>query len=251
MHFDWSTLALQTVNFAILVWLLRRFLYQPVLRAIDARRAEVEKQYADAQAAETEAKTRLASVEAERAKIAGAREAILKAAAAQAEEAATARAARAERDAAAIMAQSHKALESEREKALAEVKHAALDLGLDIARQLLTETPPDVRTEVVLERVERSLSALPKTELDGLQRQFTNGAGLRVVTASPLPEGTADTWRARLRQSFGDGVHLSFETDTALIAGAELYFPSAVLRFSWRSALNALRTEIDGHADAR
>lgn len=250
MHFDWSTLALQTVNFAILVWLLRRFLYQPVLRVIDARRAEVEKQYADAQTAETEAKTRLACVEAERARIAGEREAILKVAAAQAEETAKERAVRAERDAAAMAVEAHKVLEADREKVLGEAKRMALDLGLDIARQLLAETSPAVRAEAVLDRVERSLSALPKTELDGLQRQLANGAGLRVVTASRLPEGTADTWRARLGQLFGDGVHLNFETDPALIAGAELNFPSAVLRFSWRSALNALRTEIDDHADA-
>src|SRR3546814_21092072 len=41
MHFDWWTLALQTVNFAIPVWLLQRFLYKPVLRLIDSPRAEV------------------------------------------------------------------------------------------------------------------------------------------------------------------------------------------------------------------
>jgi len=35
MHFDWSTFALQTVNFAILVWLLHRFLYRPVLRLLE------------------------------------------------------------------------------------------------------------------------------------------------------------------------------------------------------------------------
>jgi len=53
MHFDWSTFALQTVNFAILVWLLHRFLYRPVLRLLDARRAEIDKQYAESHMAET------------------------------------------------------------------------------------------------------------------------------------------------------------------------------------------------------
>ena len=69
MHFDWSTFALQTVNFAILAWLLHRFLYRPVLRLIDARRAEIDKQYADARVAEAKAEEQLAAVEAERASI--------------------------------------------------------------------------------------------------------------------------------------------------------------------------------------
>ena len=38
MALDWSTLALEAVNFLILVWLLQRFLYRPVLAAIDRRR---------------------------------------------------------------------------------------------------------------------------------------------------------------------------------------------------------------------
>ena len=38
MRFDWWTLALQTVNFAVLVWLLHRFLYRPVLRMIATAR---------------------------------------------------------------------------------------------------------------------------------------------------------------------------------------------------------------------
>ena len=156
MHFDWSTLALQTVNFAILVWLLHRFLYKPVLRMIDARRAEVEKQYADAKTAEAEAMEHLAAAEAERAKIAGEREAVRKAAVAQAEEATKTRAVQAQRDAAALLAESRKTLASEREKVLAEAKSAALDLGLDVARQLLAEAPPAVRTEAWLERVDRA-----------------------------------------------------------------------------------------------
>ena len=73
MHFDWWTLALQTINFAILAWLLHRFLYKPVLRVIDARRAEIDKQYADASMAEAKAKQELAAVEAGRSSIAAER----------------------------------------------------------------------------------------------------------------------------------------------------------------------------------
>src|SRR5215471_6750937 len=45
MHLDWWTIGLQTINFGILVWLLHRFLYKPVLTMIDARKAEVGRQF--------------------------------------------------------------------------------------------------------------------------------------------------------------------------------------------------------------
>ena len=31
MQLDWWTIGLQTVNFTVLIWLLNRFLYKPVL----------------------------------------------------------------------------------------------------------------------------------------------------------------------------------------------------------------------------
>ena len=141
MRFDWWTLILQTVNFAVLVWLLHRFLYKPVLRMIDARRAEVEKQHADARAAEDKAKETLATIERERNGIAAERDAALKAAVAQAEEAAKAQHAQAERDAVALLDATRKTLATERDQALAEARQTALDLGGEIARRLLAAAP--------------------------------------------------------------------------------------------------------------
>ena len=37
MLIDWFTVGAQALNFLILIWLLKRFLYRPVLAAIEAR----------------------------------------------------------------------------------------------------------------------------------------------------------------------------------------------------------------------
>jgi F-type H+-transporting ATPase subunit b len=251
MRFDWSTFALQTVNFAILVWLLHRFLYRPVLRLLDARRAEVEEQYADAKLTETKANEQLAAIEAERAGIAAERAAALEQASAQAGEAATAQRARAEREAAELLDAARKALAVERGQALAEARRLALDLGTDIAGRLLAEVPMQLRAEAWLARIEEHLAALPQTERDALARQLVDGARLTVVTASALPAATAETWRARLNRTLGDRIAIGFGTDRHLVAGAELHFPNAVLRFSWHSALAAMRAEIAADGDAR
>lgn len=41
MSIDWITVAAQIANFLLLVWLLKRFLYRPILDGIDAREAEI------------------------------------------------------------------------------------------------------------------------------------------------------------------------------------------------------------------
>ena len=251
MHFDWWTLALQTVNFVILVWLLHRFLYKPVLRAIDARRGEIEKEYAAAEAAKATAKDQLASIAAERAGIAAERDEMVKAATAQAEDAAKARRARAEREAAELLDGARKTLAAEREQALAEAQRAALDLGADFARRLLDEMPLPLRAEAWLERIEHHLTALPKAELAALAGASADGAALTVVTAASLPAETAEAWRTRLHRLLSNRMTIAFDVDPGLVAGAELHFPGAIYRLSWKSALAALRAEADGHGDAR
>ncbi|HVC50617.1 MAG TPA: F0F1 ATP synthase subunit delta [Stellaceae bacterium] len=250
MRFDWFTFALQTINFAILVWLLHRFLYKPVLRLIDERRAAIDGEYDKAHAAETAARQQLAKIEGERGGIATERTAALAATAHEAETAAAAIIAKAERDAAAVVEDARKTLAIERDQALAEARHAALDLGGDIARRLLAEMPPDLRAEAWIERIDRHLAALPPEERQNLAHQAANGARLEVVTASPLSPGAADAWHARLEKLLDGPAAIDFAVDPALVAGAELRFPNAVLRLSWQSALAAMRQQIDSDAHA-
>jgi F-type H+-transporting ATPase subunit b len=242
MRFDWWTLGLQTVNFAVLVWLLHQLLYRPVLRMIDARRAEMEKQYAAAAAATAKASEQLAEMEAERSHIAAEREAVLKAATAQAEEAAKARRAQAENEAAAFLESMRKTIADERGRAFADARNLAVDFGAEVAHRLLADTP---RGEAWLEKIERHLASLPKAEKEALIRQLENGASLTVVTASSLAPETAETWRVHLRRSLGDGTSVAFDVDPDLLAGVELHFPSAILRFSWQSALASVRSELE------
>lgn len=251
MHVDWWTLVLQTVNFVVLVWLLHRFLYRPVLRLMDARKAELQRQLDQVRALEDRAKSQVAAADAERAAIGAEREAALKAATAQAQEAARTLREQAEHEAQALLAGAHEAVTAERERVLEEARRIALDLGAQYARRLLAEVPVALRAEAWIGRIEQHLQALPKSQLEPLARQFQDGGVLTVTTAAALPPATADTWRGRLAQTLGGGgAHIVFEVNPELIAGAELHFPTAVLSFSWQSALAALRTKIaaDGHA---
>lgn len=56
MLIDWFTVGAQTLNFLILVWLLKRFLYKPILDAIDTREKRIASSLADAKKQKTEAK---------------------------------------------------------------------------------------------------------------------------------------------------------------------------------------------------
>ncbi|MGJ0452799.1 MAG: F0F1 ATP synthase subunit delta [Methylocystis sp.] len=55
MLIDWFTVGAQALNFIVLVWLLKRFLYKPILNAIDSREKRIATELADADAKKAEA----------------------------------------------------------------------------------------------------------------------------------------------------------------------------------------------------
>ncbi|AOH87284.1 hypothetical protein AWL63_24355 (plasmid) [Sphingomonas panacis] len=57
MHIDWWTLALQAINVLILVWLLARFLYRPVMKVIADRQAAADALLSEAQSSKDAALT--------------------------------------------------------------------------------------------------------------------------------------------------------------------------------------------------
>ncbi|MCW8796968.1 MAG: hypothetical protein OQK67_07900 [Chlorobium sp.] len=63
MLIDWFTVIAQLVNFLVLVWLLKRFLYQPVLKAIDEREKKIASELQHAAEVEKEAGKRLVQLE--------------------------------------------------------------------------------------------------------------------------------------------------------------------------------------------
>lgn len=244
MRFDWSTLALQLVNFAILVWLLQRFLYRPILRLVDARRAALEREQAEAASAAAAAKRQLSELQAQRAGIAGERAQALARAQEESRQILATRREQAEHDAATVMEESRRTLARERDKVLEEARHAALDLAADMTRRVLAEIPEPLRVQAWLERIERHLQSLPVEERAALASELSASSPLKVLTASPLAAAAEEAWRSGLRTALGSDVSVVFGADPALIAGAELRFPHATLSFSVEGAIAALQQEL-------
>nr|WP_297349846.1 F0F1 ATP synthase subunit delta [uncultured Glaciecola sp.] len=58
MPFDWFTIAAQIINFSVLLWLLRYFLYRPILNKLDAREMRLKKTLDEANTKNADAEQR-------------------------------------------------------------------------------------------------------------------------------------------------------------------------------------------------
>ena len=239
MWLDPWTLALQAVNALILVWLLTRFLYRPVIAIIAQRRAEAAKLLGDAADVRAQAGQEAEALAAARAGLAADAERIRAEAQARAatDRATLLDAARADAD--GVWREAQAVIARERGAAQAELQSAATDLALFIARRLLTRLPPAVAAEAFQAALAADFAALAEPE----RRQFLDpGETVTVASAVPLAAPVQQTCRAMLA---GAG-RVTFATDPALIAGIELRAPHATLRANWQAELQHIAAALGG-----
>ena len=237
MHIDGWTIALQAVNFLILVWLLRRFLYKPVMAVIARRQAEIGKLMQAADSAKTESETVRHDLEAQRAGIAREETEALAEAHKRAEAERTAMLEKARAEAARLADETRAQLKRERADAADALKIEAGALGVEIAKRLLQELAPGTPAQPFLDRVARELQALPAEEKRRLAEQHVNGAAVRVVAAVKLDADEEARCRKALTEALGREPPVIFATDPALIAGVEVHFAHTILRHNWRDSL--------------
>ena len=138
-----------------------------------------------------------------------------------------------------------KQLDEERDSAAREVFERAVQIAVRLAKRLLEQfTTPHVE-ELFLYHVLDHFDHLPAAERAALLDQFGHDGGqLVVTTANPLDSESESKWRAALSERVGHGSRIAFTTDKGLIAGAELKFSRATLRFSWRDAIANAQREL-------
>jgi len=238
MTFDWWTLALQAINFVVLVWLLWRFLYRPVREVIAKRKEVADRAFNEADSKAKEAEAARQSFEDGKAKLVQERQDMLKKVhdELEAERAKVLEAARGE--AAKLVDEAHAAITDERAAAFDEIRAQVGELAADMASGLLRNIGSNALSEVFLEQLDKQLKALPADELKRLEADLAaNSAHLKVVTAEPLAAKDRKRWTARLETVLANTVETEFTTDPNILGGAEIHFPHAVLKFTWADQL--------------
>lgn len=247
MELNWSTFVLEIINFLVLVWILKRFLYKPVLDVIARRKAGIEKTLADARALEANAEKlrsqyegRLADWGRERQQ---AREAMLR-------EFETERASKA--------TELQNSLDQERQKArvatarrVADEKHkieqTALDQAAGFASRLLEKASgPDTEARLVGLLVDE-LSQLQGKNAEALRNNFgTAPEEILICSAFPLD----DDQRRRIGQALagisGADLPVRYEQNSELIAGLRITIGAWVLGANVRDELKGF-SELAGH----
>ncbi len=232
MELSWTTFLFEIVNFLVLVWILKRFLYKPVLDVIARRRAAIEKNLAEArekegqaQALQAQYQNRLADWEKEKA---AAHEALQH---------------ELEAERARLMSALMTSLDQEREKArvleerrLHEARLRAEQLAMEhaahFASRLLSRLAGPELEEKLVQLALDDLAKLPPERLETLRAAWERTKdAIRVSTAYPMD----DARRQRLQEEFTkllgpSPAEWQFRQESSLIAGLRVGVGPWVLR---------------------
>lgn len=251
MQISWWTLAIQAVNFLVLVWLLKRFLYKPVQDVIEKRKeeslaasAEADRAKAAAIAKEEHYQKALSEIEQER-------KAVLEKARAEIESERNKVLEDANSSAAKIINDAKKAVEQEKSAARDGLKTETTELAVQLAKTMLGGLAKSVPNDVMLDVLEAELSNLPANEKRRLDKEIeADGAHVEIITPRDLTSREQKTWKSRIEKILDHPIEAKFASDPDIISGSVLRLPHTVIRATWAdklaSAEEALKQGGDG-----
>ncbi|MDE1942992.1 MAG: F0F1 ATP synthase subunit B [Betaproteobacteria bacterium] len=222
MTFDWTTFLLEILNFLVLVWILKRFLYAPVLAVLDARRQRLLDEAAKAEQLQRQAgelktgyESRLAQWEKEREGLRQSLDGELE----QARAAGMEKLKQSLADAEAKARARTDALATAREQAL--VREAATE-AYGAAAAMLGRLASPALTARIADVFAEDLAALPEADRAVLRRAaaaLEAGASAEIAMAHDLDEGSRGRVVAALTAACDRTLPVVFREVPELLAG--------------------------------
>ncbi|MGD0963877.1 MAG: F0F1 ATP synthase subunit delta [Candidatus Acidiferrales bacterium] len=251
MLIDWFTVGAQVLNFLILVWLLKHFLYKPIRNAIDTREKRIASELADAHAKKTEAEKERSDFESKNRTFDQQRSALFGKATDEAKAERDQLLDKARKDADSLRAAQAAALQNDQNRLGNQITRLATEEVFVIARKTLADLATVSLEERVGEVFTRRLH-----EINGKAKELL-GAALKtspepgvVRSAFDLPTDQKAAIQNALNETFSAEIRVRFETTKDAICGIELTANGQKVGWSIATYISALDQKVSALLEA-
>lgn len=268
MLIDWFTVVAQAVNFLVLVWLLKRFFYLPILNALDARERRIAAELADADAKKMAAEKERNEFRHKNDEFDGQRAALLNDALSEAQAERQRLLAAAQNDFDNLRASREKALSGEYRSLSEALTRKTCAEVFAIARKVLADLASTTLEAHVVEAFIRRMRELGDDEKAQLASTFQSGTvsapaestakpmlatvattatvaeEVLVRTAFDLSAQQQNSIAAALKEILGVESSVRFATEPELVTGIELVTNGHKVAWSIENHLASLEKEI-------
>ncbi len=246
MLIDWFTVGAQALNFVILVWLLKRFLYKPIIQAVDAREKRIAKERADADAIKAEAGKERDEYQKKNEAINQQRAALMSKATDEAKAERRRLIHDAGKAADALAAKRAEALQNEALSLNRAITSRAKEEVFAIARKALTDLASaslEAQINEMFTRRLREIEGKPKAAFAEAIKTASEPAVVR--TAFDIPKEQRATIQNAFNETFSVDIPLRFEASPDVISGIELAVGGQKLAWSIAGYLVSLEKGVD------
>lgn len=216
MQIDWFTFTAQIFNFLILVWLLKRLLYQPVLTAIANREQSIAEKVAEAAARESTASTMIVELQEKQAEMAHMRDSQIAEMESEIERLRQQQLAEMNGEVAQAKAKWYAALKQEQDNLMGELRERIAREVQGLTRHMLSQLAD--------ESLERRTIEKFRTQIEFIELPDDLNLGSHPVvirTAFELPNEIKAELQATVATRIGEA-NFEFEVDETLICGIEV-----------------------------
>jgi F-type H+-transporting ATPase subunit b len=245
MLIDWFTVVAQAINFLILVWLLQRFLYKPVLAAIDMRETKIAAQLADATATKKDAQKERDDFRAQNDALQQQRGELLRKASADADVERQRLLDAARRDSETLTLKLNDAVTNQRDKLNREIVMRTQEAVFGLARRALGDLASMRLEDCMIEVFIRRLEAMPAEEKKRLAAlAYPSGSEAVVRSAFEISAASRARLQAAVQAAFNCESKLNFATLPNLVCGIELTANGQRLIWSIADYLDELSRQV-------
>ncbi|MEO5909893.1 MAG: F0F1 ATP synthase subunit B [Pelobium sp.] len=232
MQINWFTVIAQLFNFLVLVWLMKKYLYKPILDAIDKRESKIATELADAKSKVSEAKKEQEDFQKKNDAFDADKKKMMNKATADAEKERQKLLDKAQTEAEALKNKMEQASKELQENLNADLVQKTQQQVLSIAKQALAQlastTLEEQAVHVFIAKI-KSLSAKEKTKFTDAFHSATNPVSIK--SAFELSDKEQKNIKASIADLLGETSDYAFETHPKTISGIEL--ASNGYKLSW------------------
>jgi len=240
MHIDWFVFFAQIVNFLILLFFLKKFLYGRIIGAMDAREARIAATFAEAEKAREEASRSVLMCEKKLQDIQSASDEMMNKARAEAEAYRRELMDKARVDVDEIQNRWTETLRSEKENFFQELRRLTGTQVYAITRRVLKDLADmDLEQRIVQILTER-IETMNREERERIRTLMTAGEKITIQSAFDIPPEAREKLSGILQTSIGSGIDVAYEKSDDVMSGYELRIDGFKIAWSMKDYLDTL-----------
>jgi F-type H+-transporting ATPase subunit b len=240
MHIDWFVFFAQIVNFLLLVWLLKKFLYGRIIKAIDDREAKITATFEDAEKSREEAQQASAQYEKKLQALNEEYESMLNRTRTDAEAYRKELMEKAREEVERVQTRWVETVNAEREAFLLELRRLAGAQIYAIARQVLKDLADKGLEDRIAEVLADRIQNLDEKEKTKFRESMKEGKKVIVQSAYEITPEEKKKLAEVMRRYIAEDIKLEYEQVPEVMTGFELKTDGHKIAWSVSDYLNTL-----------